>query len=183
MSAFLCGRSFLLFLFVRLFVCLFCFLCSFYLCQEGIATREKLDHCETRESYYYPKSFIKTPHRRTRDTEPTDRILLWAVQSQCQRRSISTELSQDRHRGWPSHPSQRSRGCSTLTGQRGVGWNRQHPSRTGGEEVVIALTTICKKILQTGKLPNLWTQSLVIILPKKCNITQAKSCWRSCWAY
>ena len=34
-----------------------------------------------------------------RDTEPMDRILLRAVQLQGQWRSISTELSPDRHRG------------------------------------------------------------------------------------
>ena len=43
--------------------------------QEGIPTRERLDHCETRKSYYRPRSFRKMPHRRTRDTEPMDRIL------------------------------------------------------------------------------------------------------------
>ena len=58
-----------------------------------------------------------------------DRILLWAVQDQW--RSISTELSQDRHRGWPTHPSQRSGGCSTITEEREVSLSRQHPSRTG----------------------------------------------------
>ena len=71
------------------------------------------------------------PHRRTRDTEPMDKILLWAVQLQGQWRSISTELSPDRHRGWPSHSSQRSTGCNTIIEEREVSWSRQHPSRTG----------------------------------------------------
>ena len=31
------------------------------------------------------------PHRKTRDTEPMDRILLWAVQSQHQSRSINDD--------------------------------------------------------------------------------------------
>ena len=48
-----------------------------------------------------------------------DRILLWALQSPGQWRSISTGLSPDRHRRWPPDPSQRSGGCS------------QHPSRSG----------------------------------------------------
>ena len=39
-------------------------------------TRERLDRCETEESYYYPRSFRKMPHGRTTDTEPMDRILL-----------------------------------------------------------------------------------------------------------
>ena len=60
-----------------------------------------------------------------------DRILLWAVQSQGQWRSISTELSPDTHRGWPPHPFQRSGGCSAVTEERAVSWSRQHPSRTG----------------------------------------------------
>ena len=35
-----------------------------------------------------------------------------------------------------------------------------------GEDVIIALTTICQKIWQTGEWPTPWTQSLVITLPK-----------------
>ena len=70
------------------------------------------------------------PHRRATDTEPIDRILLWAVQPQGQWRSISTELYPGRHRGWPPHPSQRSGGCSTIIEERELSWSRQHPSRT-----------------------------------------------------
>ena len=43
---------------------------------EGIPTRERLDHSETRGSYYYQRSFGKMPHRRTRDIEPMDKTLL-----------------------------------------------------------------------------------------------------------
>ena len=71
------------------------------------------------------------PHRRETDMELMDRILLWAVHLQGQWRSISTELSPDRHRGWPPHPSQGSGGCSTIIEEREVSWSRQHPSRTG----------------------------------------------------
>ena len=43
----------------------------------GLAeTSERLDHCETGESDYCPRSFRKMPHRRATDTEPFDRILL-----------------------------------------------------------------------------------------------------------
>ena len=35
-----------------------------------------LDHCETGESDYCPRSFRKMPHRRMTDSEPMDRILL-----------------------------------------------------------------------------------------------------------
>ena len=69
------------------------------------------------------------PHRATRDTEPMDIILLWAVQSQGQWRSISTELSPDTHKGRPPHPSQRSGGCSTIIEEREVTGSWQHPSR------------------------------------------------------
>ena len=36
---------------------------------------KKLDHCETGESDYCPRSLRKMPHRRATDTEPMDRIL------------------------------------------------------------------------------------------------------------
>ena len=110
----------------------------------------------------------KMPHRRTRDTEQMDRILHWAVQSQGQWRSINTGLSPDRHRGWPSHPSQRSGGCSTITEEREVSLSRQHPSKN-------SLTTICDRIWQTGEWPTPWTQSLVITLPKKGNLQQCQN--------
>ena len=79
----------------------------------------------------YPRSFRKMPNRRTKDTEPMDRVLLWAVQSQGQWRSISTGMFPDRHRGWSPHLSQRSGGCITIIEEREVSWSRQHPSRTG----------------------------------------------------
>ena len=41
-----------------------------------LVRKKKLDYWETRESYYYPHSFRKMPHRITRDTEPMERILL-----------------------------------------------------------------------------------------------------------
>ena len=70
------------------------------------------------------------PHRRTADTEPMDRILLSAVQSQGQSRSVSTELSPDTHRARPPHPSRRSKSCSTIIEERKVIWSRRHPSGT-----------------------------------------------------
>ena len=42
----------------------------------------------------------------------------------------------------------------------------------GEEGVITALTTICKKIWQTGEWSTPWTQSLVITLPKKGNLQQ-----------
>ena len=76
------------------------------------------------------------PQRRAADTEPMDRILLWAVKLHGQWRFVSTELSPDRHRGWPLHPSQRNWGCSTLIKEREVSWSwtgsRTGPSRWRG---------------------------------------------------
>ena len=48
---------------------------AYQLLKDFIPTGERLDHCKTRESYYYLRSFSRMPHRRTRDTEPMDRIL------------------------------------------------------------------------------------------------------------
>ena len=47
--------------------------------------------------------------------------------------------------------------------------------QAGGEAVITVLTTICNKIWQTGEWPNLWTQSLVITLPKKGNLWQCQN--------
>ena len=42
--------------------------------------------------------------------------------------------------------------------------------QAGGEAMIDILTTICNKIWNTGEWPTIWTQSLVITLPKKCNL-------------
>ena len=47
--------------------------------------------------------------------------------------------------------------------------------QAGGEDVITALTTISDKIWQTGEWPTPWTQSLVITLPKKCNLQQCQN--------
>ena len=47
--------------------------------------------------------------------------------------------------------------------------------QAGGEDVITAFTTICKKIWQTGEWPTPWTQSLVITLPKKGNLQQCQN--------
>ena len=47
--------------------------------------------------------------------------------------------------------------------------------QAGGEDVITALTAICNKIWQTGEWPTPWTQSLVIILPKKGNLQQCQN--------
>ena len=47
--------------------------------------------------------------------------------------------------------------------------------QAGGEDVITALTTICNKIWHTGEWPTLWTQSLVITLPKKGILQQCQN--------
>ena len=47
--------------------------------------------------------------------------------------------------------------------------------QAGGEDVIIALTTICNKIWQTGEWLIPWTQSLDITLPKKGNLQQCQN--------
>ena len=47
--------------------------------------------------------------------------------------------------------------------------------QAGGEDVITALTTICDKIWQTGEWQTLWTQSLVITLPKKATCSSART--------
>ena len=47
--------------------------------------------------------------------------------------------------------------------------------QAGGEDVIAALTTICNNIWQTGEWPTPWTQSLVIVLPKKGNLHQCQN--------
>ena len=43
--------------------------------QGGLAARERLDHCERRESYCYPRPFGKKKNKKPyRDTESMDRI-------------------------------------------------------------------------------------------------------------
>ena len=104
-----------------------------------------------------------------------DRILCWATQSQGQWRSISTELSPDTHRGWPSQPSQRIGGSSTIIEEREVDNIPGELVQAGGADVITAVKTICYKIWQTGKWPTLWTKSLVTTLPKKGNLQQCQN--------
>ena len=47
--------------------------------------------------------------------------------------------------------------------------------QAGDEDVITAFTTICNKIWQTGEWPTLWTQSVVITLPKKDNLQQCQN--------
>ena len=130
---------------------------------------------------YSPSLLRKMPCRRVRDTELMDRILLWGVESQGQWSSVSTELSPDRHRGWPPHLLQRSGGCSIIIEEREVSLSCNISAemvQAGGEEVIIALTTICNKIWPTGEWPILWAQSLVITLTKKGNLQQCQKYWK-----
>ena len=55
---------------------------------------------------------------------------------------------------------------------KSAGVNKISAELVQGEDVITTLTTICNKIWQTGEWPTLWTQSLVITLPKKGNLHQ-----------
>ena len=101
-----------------------------------------------------------------------------------QRWSISIKPSPNRHRGRPTHPSQRSSVCSTIIEQREV---RTGPSRWRGRNHRSHYNL--QQDLTDRRMPTPWTQSLVITLPKKGNlqqcqnyrtisliVTQAKSC-------
>ena len=44
-----------------------------------------------------------------------------------------------------------------------------------GEDVITTLTTICNRIWQMEEWPTLWTQSLVITLPKKATCSCART--------
>ena len=54
----------------------------------------------------------------------------------------------------------------------GVDNIRSELLKNGGKATTTVLTTICQKILETKQWPKAWTQSLVILLPKKGNLRQ-----------
>ena len=47
--------------------------------------------------------------------------------------------------------------------------------QASGEDAITTLTRICNKIWKTGECPTMWTQSLVITLPKKGNLQQCQN--------
>ena len=47
--------------------------------------------------------------------------------------------------------------------------------RHGGEAMVKTTFTICNKIWVTGKFPKLWTQSLILTIPKKGDTTKCEN--------
>ena len=129
--------------------------------ERGIRTRERLDHCETRKSYYCPKSLRDMSNRRRRHTEPMDRILLWADNHKAGGDPSVLNCSQtdaeDDHpilrKGLEVAVHSLKKGKST-----GVDNIPAQMVQVDGEDVIIALTA--------------WTQSLVITLSKKGNPQQ-----------
>ena len=107
----------------------------------------------------------------TRKSEPMDRILLWAVQSQGQWRSTSTELSPERYRGRSPRPSQGSGGYITIIVEREAEVDNIQTElvQAGRKDVITALTTVSNKIRRTGN------QSLVITLPKISYLQQCQN--------
>ena len=54
----------------------------------------------------------------------------------------------------------------------GIDYREGDLIRMGGEIIVKVMHKICNKIWATGEFPKLWTQSLIIIIPKKGDITR-----------
>ena len=47
--------------------------------------------------------------------------------------------------------------------------------KEGGEQIVDYYTTLCNKVMDTGRWPTQWTTSLVVPLPKKGDLSQCKN--------
>ena len=116
------------------------------------------------------------PHRRTRDTEPMDWTLHWDHKAS----GDPSVLDCPHTNTEDDHPIL----CKALEDavqllkkgkSAGVGNIPTELIQAGGEDVITALTTICNKIWQTGEWSTLWTQSLVITLPKKGNLQQCQN--------
>ena len=133
---------------------------------RGISTRGRFGHCETRESYYYPRSFGKMPYRRTGDTKLMDRIVLWDVQLHGPRQAQRTPTPSFAKK-WRLQYNYWKKGKSA-----GVDNISAKQVKADGEEVITVVTTICNKIWQTGEWPTLWTQSLVVTISKTGNLPQ-----------
>ena len=119
------------------------------------------------------------PHRRTRDTEPMDvqnTVLSCTITRQwrpsvldCPQTHIQNEhpiLRKEVEAAVQLLKKVKSAGIDNILAEL---------VQAGGEGVVTALTTICKKIWQTGEWPPPRTQSLVITLPKKGNLQQCQN--------
>ena len=116
------------------------------------------------------------PHRRTTDSEPMDRIVLLAVQSQAQ--SINLNCPQtDTEDGHLILSKEVEVAVQLLKNGKSARVDNIPAAlvRAGGEDVITALATICIKIWQTGEWPTPLTQSLVITLPQKGNLQQCQN--------
>ena len=118
------------------------------------------------------------PHRRTRDTEPMDILLLWAVQ--LQGKGDPSVLNCPQTATENDHPILRKEVAAAVQSLKkgksaGVDNISAELVWANGEDVFTALATICNKICQTGEWPTLWTLSLVITIPKKGNLQQCQN--------
>ena len=48
--------------------------------------------------------------------------------------------------------------------------------KAGGDEMIKAIHQICKQVWQEGTVPEEWTKSLLITIPKKGDLTLCKNC-------
>ena len=117
------------------------------------------------------------PQNRTSDTEPMDRILLWAVKLQGQWRSISTELIIDTEDDHPILRKDVEAAVQSLKKGRSAGLDNIPAElvQADGAAVITVLMTICSKIWETGKWQTQRTQTFVITLPNKGNLQQHPS--------
>ena len=119
------------------------------------------------------------PHRRTWDTEPMDRILPWAVQSQVRLRTLLNCPPTDTEDNLPILRKAVEAAVQSLKKGKSAGADNIPAEQVFavGEDLITTLTTICNKIWQTGEWPTPWTQSLVITRPKKGNLQQCQNYW------
>ena len=139
-----------------------------------MTTGERLDHCKTRESFYCSRLFRKMPNRRTTDTEPMDRILLWVVNHKANGDpsvlNCTQTYTEDDH---PIRRSEVEAAVQSLKKGKSAGVDNIPAElvQVGRE----ALTAMCNKTWQTGEWSTPWTQSLVITLSKKGNLQQCQN--------
>ena len=130
---------------------------------------ERTDKLETRKTYYHPRQSREMSHGRTRHSKEVDRVLFRIVYTHNNRRCQGARYP------FTSHPILREEVEAAVTSLKSGKSARVYniPSelfQAGGMAMINMLLIICHKIWQTGEWPTPWTQSLIITLPKKCNL-------------
>ena len=127
-----------------------------------------------------------------------DRILFWAVQSQGQWRSISIELSQDRHRGWSPYPFAKKWRLQYNHWRKGSQLESTTSQQNWSKQVERMLSPLSRQSATTsgrqenGQPCGPSPSSSHFLRKATCSsarttewsaspVTQAKSCWRLYW--